>query len=152
MFASVLAGLLAATAIVVIGLKVRDALHSPHPKSRVVVHDRTTIVQTPVLTPLQARRARRSPAGRSPDSVPPPKGRSIGEIVAVKPQKRPLPSRKPKTVKTKPDRRRPQQRPQQPAQPGQNQPPPPEQPKPPVCVRAPAPVTLSTPVAGVNSC
>jgi hypothetical protein len=150
--ASVLVGLVAAAAIVVIGLKVNAALHSPHPKPRVVVHDRTTVLQTPVLTPLQARRARRAAAGRAPDSAPPPKGqtRVARETVAVGPRDRRVPVKTHRDPRRKTARRPAQQRPPQPAQPGQNPPPAPQPSKPPVCVAAPVPVTVTTPLAGIN--
>jgi hypothetical protein len=116
---------------------------------------RALVLQTPPLTPLQARRAKRSAAGRSPDSAkrpvsPPSRPKTVSAPGRVRNRRVPV-----KTLpapRRKAARRPARQRPAQPAQPGQNPPPAPQQPKPPVCVTAPAPVTVTTPVAGVNTC
>lgn len=65
--ASLIGGLLAAAAIVVIGLRIDDALHSPNPRPR------TTVLVAPPRTSLTARQRRRiarRAATRSPDSGP----------------------------------------------------------------------------------
>jgi hypothetical protein len=112
------------------------------------------VLQTPPLTPLQAQRAKRSGAGRSPDSTkrsaPPPGSKTVS--APGRARNRRVPVKTLPAPRRKAARRPARQRPAQPAQPGQNPPPASQQPKPPVCVTAPAPVTVTTPVAGVNTC
>lgn len=123
-----------------------------HP--RTVVHERTRtgptlVVKGQALRPLPAKRAKRTAAARSPDSnqgaVSPSTKFSQPAPLPVAPQKRRVPSKKHKTVKTKP---KPTSAPQQATTPTQTTP---AQPQPLVGVTAPLPVTVcARPAAGLN--
>lgn len=122
---------------------------------RTTVKPHTTVLVAPPLTPLQARKAKRSSAGRSPDSRVSSSGSknptttTAPKVLSSRPQKQSGAPRKRTTTKTKPKRSTPAPAAPTTTQPGQNQPPPAStQP----IVTVPAPCVRLPPLAKVGDC